>query len=90
MSDAVVINVATQAIFLVLICSGPILITAMVVGFVIALLQTITSIQEQTLTFVPKTLLVFGVIIALGPWLLSTVVGYMSNLWLGIPDMLGR
>ena len=90
MSDAVVINVATQAIFLVLICSGPILITAMVVGFVIALLQTITSIQEQTLTFVPKTLLVFGVIIALGPWLLSTMVGYLSNLWLGIPDMLGR
>jgi len=90
MSDAVVINIATQAIFLVLICSGPILITAMVVGFVIALLQTITSIQEQTLTFVPKTLLVFGVIIALGPWLLSTMVGYLSNLWLGIPDMLGR
>ncbi len=90
MSDAVVINVATQAIFLVLILSGPILITAMVVGFVIALLQTITSIQEQTLTFVPKTLLVFGVIIALGPWLLSTMVGYLSNLWLGIPDMLGR
>lgn len=90
MSDAVVINVATQAIFLVLICSGPILLTAMVVGFVIALLQTITSIQEQTLTFVPKTLLVFGVIIALGPWLLSTMVGYLSNLWLGIPDMLGR
>lgn len=90
MSDAVVINVATQAIFLVLILSGPILITAMVVGFVIALLQTITSIQEQTLTFVPKTLLVFGVIVALGPWLLSTLTGYISNLWLGIPDMLGR
>ncbi|MNK60766.1 Flagellar biosynthetic protein FliQ [compost metagenome] len=90
MSDAVVINIATQAIFLVLICSGPILLTAMVVGFVIALLQTITSIQEQTLTFVPKTLLVFGVIIALGPWLLSTMVGYLTNLWLGIPDMLGR
>lgn len=90
MSDAVVINVATQAIFLVLIMSGPILLSAMAVGFVIALLQTITSIQEQTLSFVPKTLVVFGVIIALGPWLLSTVVGYMSNLWLGIPDMLGR
>jgi flagellar biosynthetic protein FliQ len=90
MSDAVVINVATQAIFLVLIMSGPILLSAMAVGFVIALLQTITSIQEQTLSFVPKSLVVFGVLIALGPWLLSTVVGYMSNLWLGIPDMLGR
>lgn len=90
MSDAVVINIATQAIILVLICSGPILLTAMVVGFVIALLQTITSIQEQTLTFVPKSLLVFGIIIALGPWLLSTMVGYLTNLWLGIPDMLGR
>ncbi len=90
MSDAVVINVATQAIFLVLILSGPILITAMAVGFVVALLQTITSIQEQTLAFVPKTLVVFSVIIAIGPWLLSTMVGYISNLWLGIPDMLGR
>lgn len=90
MSDATVINVATQAIFLVLICSGPILLTAMTVGFIIALLQTITSIQEQTLSFVPKSFMVFGIIILLGPWLLSTMVGYLSNLWLGIPDMLGR
>ena len=90
MSDAVVINIATQAIFLVLICSGPILITAMVVGFVIALLQTITSIQEQTLTFVPQTMVVLGVLKAVGPWVLGTKVGYLSNLWLGIPDMLGR
>ncbi|MNT70656.1 Flagellar biosynthetic protein FliQ [compost metagenome] len=90
MSDTTVINVATQAILMVLLLSGPILIISLVVGFVVALLQTITSIQEQTLSFVPKALAVFGGLILLGPWLLSTMVGFLTSLWSSIPGMLAR
>ncbi|HEY9855525.1 MAG TPA: flagellar biosynthesis protein FliQ [Stenomitos sp.] len=90
MSDATVLHVLTQAVIMVLLLSGPILITSLVVGFTVALLQTITSIQEQTLSFVPKAAAVFGVLILLGPWLLSTMTGFLSSLWSSIPQMLGR
>ncbi|MBO9541987.1 flagellar biosynthesis protein FliQ [bacterium] len=90
MSDTTVINVATQAIIMVLLLSGPILVISLVVGFIVALLQTITSIQEQTLSFVPKSIAVFGGLILLGPWLLSTMVGFLTSLWSSIPGMLAR
>lgn len=90
MSDLTVLHVATQAIIMVLLLSGPLLITSLVVGFVVALLQTITSIQEQTLSFVPKAAGVFGVLILLAPWMLSTAVGFMTSLWGSIPSMLAR
>lgn len=90
MSDTTVINVATQAIIMVLLLSGPILVISLVVGFIVALLQTITSIQEQTLSFVPKAIAVFGGLILLGPWLLSTMVGFLTSLWTAIPGMLAR
>lgn len=90
MSDMVVIHVASQAIIMVLLMSGPLLITSLVVGFVVALLQTITSIQEQTLSFVPKAAAVFSVLILLGPWLLSTMIGFLTSLWSSIPSMLLR
>lgn len=90
MTDSTVIHIATQGIIMVLMMSMPVLLVALVVGFVVALLQTITSIQEQTLTFVPKTLAVFCVLIGLGPWLLSTMVGFFINLWSSIPTLMGR
>jgi flagellar biosynthetic protein FliQ len=90
MSDVTIIHVVTQGIIMVLLLSMPILLTSLVIGFIVALLQTITSIQEQTLSFVPKSIAVFGVIILLGPWLLSTMVGFLSSLWSSIPSMLAR
>ncbi|MEB3298859.1 MAG: flagellar biosynthesis protein FliQ [Candidatus Sericytochromatia bacterium] len=90
MSDTTVIHVVSQAIIFVLLLSAPIVLTSLVVGFIVALLQTITSIQEQTLSFVPKTLAVFGVILAVGPWLMATMVGYINRLWSSIPDLLAR
>ena len=88
MSDTTVIHVIQQAIILVIILCAPAIFTSLIVGFIAALLMTITSIQEQTLSFVPKTLAVFGVLMAIGPWLLSTAVGYFIRLWSSIPDML--
>lgn len=87
MTDAVVINTVTQAILLILIVSAPAVLTSLAVGFIAALLMTITSIQEQTLSFVPKTVCVFGVIILVGPWLLTIMVQFFTTLWGGIPAM---
>jgi flagellar biosynthetic protein FliQ len=63
-----------QALWISMISSMPILVIAMVVGLVIGILQTATSIQEQTLLFIPKILAVIGGLLILGPWMGRTVV----------------
>lgn len=87
MTQSFVLSVLTQGIVLVLLLSAPMMITGLIVGFVVALLQTITSIQEQTLSFVPKALCVFVVLILVTPWLMSTAIGYLQRLYGQIPLM---
>ena len=87
MTQSFVLTVLSQAIILTLMLSAPMLITGLVVGFVVALLQTVTSIQEQTLSFVPKAFAVFAVLILLAPWLIQTAISYMTTLFGQIPQM---
>jgi flagellar biosynthetic protein FliQ len=87
MTQSFVLSILTQGIVLVLLLSAPMLITGLIVGFVVALLQTITSIQEQTLSFVPKAFCVFLVLILVTPWLMSTAIGYLQRLYSQIPMM---
>jgi flagellar biosynthetic protein FliQ len=72
-----------QAVMLAL----PILITAMVIGLFISLFQSVTSIQEQTLAFVPKALGVTGIIVILLPWLLRTTLDFTTTIIQRLPDM---
>lgn len=88
MTDVTVIQVITQAILLILIASAPMVLTSLLVGFIAALLMTITSIQEQTLSFVPKTVAVFGVLILVGPWLLMILTQFVTRLWSSIPTLI--
>lgn len=87
MTQSFVLSILTQGIILVLLLSAPMLITGLIVGFVVALLQTITSIQEQTLSFVPKAFAVFCVLILVTPWILNTSISYMTKLYSQIPAM---
>ncbi len=87
MTTGFVLTVLTQGIILVLLLSAPMLLTGLVVGFIVALLQTITSIQEQTLSFVPKAIAVLLVLVLVAPWMLNTVVGYVTRLFGQIPAM---
>ena len=89
MTQSFVLSVLSQAIVLTLLLSAPMLITGLVVGFVVALLQTVTSIQEQTLSFVPKALAVFAVLILVTPWMISTAIGFLARLYSNIPAMVG-
>ena len=76
-----VIDLAREAIYNIIISGAPCLIASLVVGLIVSIFQTITSIQEQTLTFVPKVLSIFATLILLGHWMLNNMVGYMEQLW---------
>jgi flagellar biosynthetic protein FliQ len=76
-----------QGIFEVLILAAPLLASALVVGLVVAILQATTTIQEQTLTFVPKLIAILAVLALLGGWMFSSLGEYTRNLFMRIPDM---
>ncbi len=80
MDEAVLIDLLVSAVVTVIKASAPLLLVSLVVGLVISILQTVTSIQEQTLTFVPKLLAVFLVLILAGNWIMGLVVELMKEL----------
>ena len=81
MNEIVVIDIARQAVFLVIKAAAPMLLTSLVIGLVVSILQTVTSIQEQTLTFVPKLLGVFLVIILFGNWIIGSIAEFAVELF---------
>jgi flagellar biosynthetic protein FliQ len=80
MDTAIVIDIAREALWLIIICSAPLLLVSLVVGLVISIFQTVTSIQEQTLTFVPKLLGVFLAVMIFGLWIMRNVSEFMQYL----------
>lgn len=70
-----------EALFLVIRVALPILLVSLVVGLIISIFQTVTSIQEQTLTFVPKVICVFSALVIFGPWMMNSMVEFMISLW---------
>ena len=76
-----VTEIVRNALYTIIISAAPMLLTALVVGLVISIFQTVTSIQEQTLTFVPKILSVFLVLMLAGHWIINNIIGYMEQLW---------
>lgn len=81
MDAGTVINIARQTIWVIVETAVPVLLVSMVVGLVISLFQTLTSIQEQTLTFVPKLIAILLTIMIIGSWILNQITGFMDNLW---------
>ncbi len=82
MTDLLVIKIMRESLMTVLIVSAPILGVGMFVGLVISIIQTTTSIQEQTLTFVPKIIAIFLTIILLGSWMIRVLVNYTNNIFM--------
>jgi len=89
MTDTAVIEVAMQAMIVAAKLAGPILITALAVGFGISLVQSATQIQEFTLSFVPKIIAVGLVILLAGNWMLHEMVSFTNQLFDLIPRLLG-
>lgn len=81
MSVDVVVEIANQALFTVIKTAAPVLLISMIVGLAISIFQTVTSIQEQTLTFVPKVISIFITLMVLGHWMLNNMTTLMTTLW---------
>ena len=80
--------IAGQALYLIIKVSAPVLLVSLVVGLIISIFQTVTSIQEQTLTFVPKLLGIFLGIMLLGSYMLTNIVEFMERLWGSFGDFI--
>lgn len=76
-----VVEIAKEALYIIMITSAPVLLISLIIGLVISIFQTVTSIQEQTLTFVPKIIAVFTGLMIFGSWMLTNIVDYMTRLW---------
>ena len=87
MSHQMVIDLSRDAIITALMIAAPMLLIALGVGLVVSVIQSVTQIQEQTLAFVPKLILVGGAFIVGLPWLLQVLVQYTTQLIRGIPAM---
>ena len=81
MDTGTVINIARQTVWIIVKTAVPVLLVSMIVGLVISLFQTLTSIQEQTLTFVPKLIAILLTLMLLGAWMLNHITGFMGNFW---------
>ena len=73
--------IASTAIYTIIKCAAPLLLVSLCVGLLVSICQTVTSIQEQTLTFVPKILAIFLALIVMGHWIMNNMVEFMTNLW---------
>ena len=81
------ISVLREAMIVTLVISGPILLVGLVIGLVISIFQAVTQIQDQTLSFVPKIILMLITALLLLPWSINLIVEYSENLYRDIPGM---
>lgn len=81
MTIEAVADIAREALYTIIQVAIPILLVSLVVGLMVSIFQTVTSIQEQTLTFVPKIIAIFVALILFGPWMMQTLVDYTTRLW---------
>ena len=89
MTPEVVMNIGRQAVEMTLILSGPMLLAALVIGLIVSIFQAATQINEQTLSFIPKLIGSFIVMILAGPWMLQMMVDYIRRLFENIPQLIG-
>lgn len=85
MSPEYALDVGKQALILVLILSAPVLLLGLTVGVIISILQSVTQIQEMTLTFVPKIIVTVVAMVFFGPWMLRLLTGYSIQLFSQLP-----
>lgn len=80
-TEGQVLDIAREALFLIIRVSAPLLLISLIIGLIISIFQTVTSIQEQTLTFVPKIIAIFLSLILFGQWMITGMVEFVTQLW---------
>lgn len=89
MTPETVLTIGQQAIEITLMISAPLLLSALVIGLIVSIFQAATQINEMTLSFIPKLLGIFAMLIFTGPWMVSMMVDYIQRLFGNIPWMIG-
>lgn len=87
MTDTAILSLAQKALLVSLMVSAPVLGFGLVVGLVVSVFQAATQIQEMTLTFIPKMIAVGVALVIFGPWMLTTITQFTSNLMLSLPSL---
>ena len=86
MSEGVVIDIAREVVWTIEKTAAPLLLVSLIIGLIVSIFQTITSIQEQTLTFVPKFIAIMLIIVLAGGWMMNNITGLFESLLSHIPD----
>lgn len=89
LTEELVLTLAERSIYTILLVAGPILILALAVGLLVSIFQATTQIQEQTLAFIPKIIAVLVGVVFLGPWMLSKLVEFTTDLYQSLPMLVG-
>ena len=89
MDEGAVLQIGREALELIVMLAAPLLLSALLVGVIISVLQAATQIQEQTLSFIPKLIALVVALIVMGPWMLQLWLTYTQNLFYDIPDLIG-
>ena len=90
MENEFAIEVVSQAIKVTLMLSAPMLLGALVVGILVSIFQAVTQINEQTLSFIPKILVIVAALVIFSPWMMETMVTYTQDLFTSIPELIRR
>ena len=83
-----ILRITNEGLLMIIVVCGPPILLCMVVGLMISLFQAVTQIQEATLTFVPKMIVIFGTLAALGPWLGGTLLRFARLCFEGFPEIM--
>ncbi len=86
MDELTALDIVREAIWLIIKVSAPLLLVSLVVGLIISVFQTVTSIQEQTLTFVPKLLAIFLIMMLFGSWIMGSMVEFLTTICKNLID----
>lgn len=91
MDNSFVIEITNQAIKVTLMLAAPMLAGALIVGILVSLFQAVTQINEQTLSFIPKVLVIVMALVILSPWMMETITSFTHDLYVSIPSVvMGR
>lgn len=89
MTPDLALRLAQEMLWTAALVAGPVILVSLVVGLLVSIFQVVTQIQEMTLTFVPKMIAIFFVVLAAGPWMLGALVKFGSTLIQNIPAYVG-
>jgi len=88
MTPETVVTIGQQALQMTILVASPLMLAGLLTGLLVSIFQAATSINEMTLTFIPKLIVMFIVLILAGPWMIDTMTSYMRELFSSIPQLI--